>query len=449
MNRSRMKMASRREIRLPIGVRTASLICGFAIALVPYWQSAAATEPSDDPQVVRLIGRLKHDDFEERRRAADSLGDMGAAAASAVPDLVEALKDEHVEVHWYALDALGRIGQIAGAAVPALIAELTNPRTNRYSRRVTARALGRFGPMAAEAVTALAGYLDADDHELRVESALALWRVNADPRTIEVLSRLIDSGTDPAAFQACLALAQIGPAARQSIPTLLAALAGADADVRRAAARALGSIGTDSLEPIAAKLAERSSSLDPEARASAADALALIADDVRRSAFDRAGATAQQIAAAVAPFDGRVIPLLTQLLNSDEPLLSQHAARALAAIGLPALPALADALSSDQPSVRHAAQAALDVVEQASSESTTAQRHFQSRLRSAVPALNRALKGDRGAQQTAARALALLPIPGDTDTIDRLRQVIKTDDLATRHFAAQALTRFENQKQAH
>jgi HEAT repeat protein len=426
-------------------IAISGVVCAIVVLPLLWLSPMTAAEPADDARVERLIERLKNPDFEERRRAADALGDLGATAASAVPALVAALKDEHVEVHWYALDALGRIGSAPTTAVPALVDELTNPRTNRYSRRVAARALGRFGPLAAEATAALTTDLDAEDHELAVEAALALWRVSADRRARDALDRLIDGTKDPAAFSACLALAQIGREASPSIPTLLAALTGTDADVRRAAGRALGAIGPAALEPRAAKLAEQPPVLDVDARASAADALAAIADEVRRSTFARVDASSEQIKTAAAPFETRVIPALAEQLNSADPAVCRHAARALAAVGLLALPVLAEALGSDQPAVQHAADLALDAFEQTLSETTAVPGRFQPQLLSAVPALNRALTGGHDAAQAAARAYALLPIPGSTQTVDLLRKVIATDDLATRHYAAQALTRFENQ----
>jgi HEAT repeat protein len=440
-----------RAARYSIAIGAACVIGFVLVALVSAGRETGAAEPKPDPRARRLTERLKQSDFEERRRAADALGDIGPAAAAAVPELVESLKDEHVEVHWYALDALGRIGQAATIAVPALSDALTNPRTNRYSRRVAARALGRFGPLAADAVAALTKDLDAEDRELRVEAALALWRVSAEPRAIDALIRLIEGGnnekgSDSAAFSACLALSEIGPSARPSVPTLLAALAGPDADIRRAAARALGAIGPDALEPLATKLAERPPALDPDARASAMDAIAAIAEGIRRSTFDRASASAQQTAAAAAPFNERVIPALAEQLNSADPVASRHAARALAAVGLLALPVLAEALLSDRPPVRQAADGALDALQQALADGSESRDRFRPQLRSAATALNRALAGNRAAKQAAARAFALLPLPGSAETVDLLRKVITTDDLATRHYAAQALTQFENQE---
>ena len=147
-----------------------------------------------------LVERLKDQDFEQRRRAADALGDLGPTATAAVPALVAAFTDEHVEVHWYALDALG--GSVArGYGRARVVRALNNPRTNRYSRRVAARALGRFGPAAAAAVPALATDLAAEDHELRVEAALALWRIAAEPRAIDALAALIQRPGSPPPFR--------------------------------------------------------------------------------------------------------------------------------------------------------------------------------------------------------------------------------------------------------
>ncbi len=315
----------------------------------------AAAEPAADPRVAGLIDRLKQGEFEDRRRAADALGDLAPrrqwrCRRWSRPSRTSTSRSTGTLS--MRSDGSARLRRWPCRHFPM---RSTNPRSNRYSRRVAARALGRFGASAVDSIPALVADLDAEDHELGVESALALWRVNADQHAIGTLTRLIESGKDPAAFHACLALAEIGPDARACIPTLLAALAGSDADIRRAAARALGAIGPEALLPIAERLADRSGPLDLDARTSAADALGTIADEVRRSTFNRSGASPDQITAARAPFDGQVIPVLSQLLNSDEPALGQHAARALAAAGLVALPVLAEALCSDRPPVRQAA----------------------------------------------------------------------------------------------
>src|SRR5262245_9763145 len=69
--------------------------------------------------VPSLVRTLKEDkDPNMRYYAAQSLGQFGSEAASAVPDLITALKDEHAMVRMGAAYALGEIG--SADAVPAL-----------------------------------------------------------------------------------------------------------------------------------------------------------------------------------------------------------------------------------------------------------------------------------------------------------------------------------------
>ena len=293
--------------------------------------------------------------------------------------------------------------------------------------------------------------LQAEDDQLRVEAALALWRVRGEGAAIAALEQLVSTGHDPAAFEACLALAEIGPDACASIPALLAALAGTDVDVRRAAAQALGAIGPAALGPIVERLADQSAPLEPAAQASAADALGLAAQTLRRGRSDRPGrdpepAEADPDSADDPPVDDLVVQALAGLLKSEGTGVEQHAARALAHWGFAGLPALADALSSERASLREAADVALDAFEPLDSQ--VPDPRYAPHLAAAARALDRALAGDRRARQAAARTFALFPLPAGAETIDRLRRLITTDDLATRHYAAQALVRLEKQKSA-
>jgi hypothetical protein len=79
----------------------------------------------------------------ERRKAADSLGQLGAAAYPAVPALIEALSDADAGVRRSAAQALGRMGPQADAAVPALTAALADP--NPGVRESAAQALTALG----------------------------------------------------------------------------------------------------------------------------------------------------------------------------------------------------------------------------------------------------------------------------------------------------------------
>lgn len=83
------------------------LFDGFRIAGLPL-----------DVTVPKLIGELKGDDPFARQLAMKRLGWFGAAAAEAVPVLVQALEDD--DLRQQAVEALGKIGPPAKAAVAAL-----------------------------------------------------------------------------------------------------------------------------------------------------------------------------------------------------------------------------------------------------------------------------------------------------------------------------------------
>ena len=85
---------------------------------------------------------------------------------------------------------------------------------------------------------------------MRVEAALALWRVTGERRGLDVLGGLVGEEDEDPAFRACLALAEIGPAAHKCAAQLLAAMQGSREDIRRAATDALGRIGPAALTPL-------------------------------------------------------------------------------------------------------------------------------------------------------------------------------------------------------
>lgn len=82
-------------------------------------------------------------DAAERRKAAESLGQLGASAYPAVPALIEALADADAGVRRAAAQALGRMGPQADAAIPALTAALADPDTG--VRESAAQALAALG----------------------------------------------------------------------------------------------------------------------------------------------------------------------------------------------------------------------------------------------------------------------------------------------------------------
>ncbi len=90
------------------------LLAGLLVAAVGCGDSRKV-----DHSVPSLVKTLKEDkDPNMRYYAAQSLGQFGPEAKTAVPDLIEALKDESKMVRMGAAYALGEIGSTE--AVPAL-----------------------------------------------------------------------------------------------------------------------------------------------------------------------------------------------------------------------------------------------------------------------------------------------------------------------------------------
>src|SRR5262249_33432030 len=161
---------------------------------------------------------------------------IGKEAKDAVPSLTAAIKDPHPDVGNNAAVALWQIDPQNTVAIPHLLEVLSSK--DRVARAGAAQALGRIGPAAQVAVPALTGALkDAEPH-VRLCAATALWHVNADAKaTVPILVDLLEkTGTGQGVgFLAPDALAKMGPAAKQAVPALVAALKSEDQMVRKSA----------------------------------------------------------------------------------------------------------------------------------------------------------------------------------------------------------------------
>ena len=117
-----------------------------------------------------------------RDAAAQSLAELGAGAAEAVPALVRALSDRQECVRLDAAEALesifAELGPDAGRFVPDLIAVMG--KKNPKARAKAARLLGFLGPFARDAVPVLIKALTDPDQWVRRDAKGALDRVRPD-----------------------------------------------------------------------------------------------------------------------------------------------------------------------------------------------------------------------------------------------------------------------------
>jgi hypothetical protein len=111
------------------------------------------------PLVAALCRILSSDDTSAGVQAIEALGEMGPAAALAVPTLLKLLNDPQIELvghRWgpphkaAVIRTLGKIGPEAAATLPALFAGLNSG--NYFIRIETGQALARMGRPAQGAV---------------------------------------------------------------------------------------------------------------------------------------------------------------------------------------------------------------------------------------------------------------------------------------------------------
>lgn len=246
--------------------------------------SQKETSPAQKP-FKDLINDLKSKDYETRKKAAQSLGELGPKAKEAVPALLEAMGNNNFQdpysalssslwkidrasyvgilkdkanggltrgsavlgllaigpeakevapiildaasdtkdpIHAHALWALGYIGVDPAVAVPVLVDGLREG--GQYSRVMAAQGLFALGPKAKKALPALEKALVDSDQRVRVEAAAAMWKVKQE--AAPVLPVLVAALTFPnpsgdAPYRAIWFLRQMGPQAKSIFPQLL------------------------------------------------------------------------------------------------------------------------------------------------------------------------------------------------------------------------------------
>ncbi len=163
----------------------------------------AKTLEDADPQVVipamMTLAELGKDAVPSLREAlrnestaywaAHVATDLGPDAAELTPELVEVLKHEDPECRMQALVALGEIGDAAKSAVPAII-ELLESDSFDSVKYAAAYALGEIAD-PDEVVPELTKLLESEDLGLRAIAARGLVKVSTDPEVQERASKVL------------------------------------------------------------------------------------------------------------------------------------------------------------------------------------------------------------------------------------------------------------------
>jgi HEAT repeat protein len=192
-------------------------------------------EPNVRAAAARAIGRIGtempgvaqqlipslHDKVPEvREAAAESLCWMHCK--DAIPVLISLLRDEGFHVRAAAAKALGRQGPGAKEAVPGLISALHD---EPYICGRAALALGAIGPDAREAVPALIEIAKKCKGENSLYATDALGKIGPDSApAVQVLTEALKNDVACIPVQAATALGRIGSRAKSALPALSKAI---------------------------------------------------------------------------------------------------------------------------------------------------------------------------------------------------------------------------------
>lgn len=163
----------------------------FTNEIIPHLTRTLLSDTNDFSLKLALVKQLNllpgvrvycMDADDRRAYATSQLGELGPAAAGAVPALLRALQSKDDAVHGSAATALGKIHSDPDTVIPALIACLSDPEGN--CRAEAATALACFGARSKAAVPMLTRILEGPfDKDLFTAVRPALKAVDADAAT--------------------------------------------------------------------------------------------------------------------------------------------------------------------------------------------------------------------------------------------------------------------------
>lgn len=415
---------------------------------------------------------LESDKEEERLQAIQGVGEFGAAAKEAIPQLIEALRSKNMTI---AIEAKNALAHIGADAVPALVksladfnvnglagqALLSSPQgllalfdalnnENVYARVSAELALdhkyAEYPEVYAKLRPVLVEKLKDNNREVRLKVACLLARLERQgaEMAVPILIEGLKADNEPN-LQIVKALGWIGPKAKEAVPALADTLRQSkDAKVRELAASTLGKIGWRARSAVPALL-ECIKDSNAELRAQAAIALVSI-DPVeskaaipvlietaknKRSAF-RANAVLSL--GAIGPEAKEAAPPLLEVLRDQDAFMRSCALTALAQFKLEAaaaMPALLEVLKDSDESVREKALVCL--------------REYG---RDAKPAVSQLidLLDDKSAKIRTEAAATLGSIgPDAKSAIPALRELSNAAEAEVRRAAAEALKKVQMQ----
>jgi HEAT repeat protein len=467
-----------------------------SLAAFGCWLILAGSVWAAENSLKDKIGELKSSDEAVRLKAIEQLGTQGESAAEAVEPLSALLADKSPAVRAQAAKALGEIGLPAKSAAAALVETLKD--TDETVRREAVKALVeiRPGPAVMQPLF-LKVMQDADPAvRMRIMHAISEGGEAVVPGLIKAL------GNEKAAYWACIALRDMGPAAKEAVPALTEALKSKQPDVRREAILVLGAIGDAALPAVPAiadaladehtrtaatfvlgqlnkipadaekKIRENFKSEDKTLATVSLWALARVHSDdkeLRREATERlvesltdkdpfVRVAAARSLAALPPSPEITLPIIEKMLKEADAKTAQYALDALASIGPKAVPRLIELLGQKEirvqvvyvlgqigpgaaPAVDALAKLVDDSDEQLATEAVLSIGKIGPRAKEAVPALLASLDKDECPHAHAILYSLGRIGPNAKESKPLLEKALKSEDKSLVAVAAWALTK--------
>lgn len=203
------------------------------------WTLCSLMGPLGKSGIPTLVENLHNADWNEKGCIAETLVEMGPAAAEAVPALIKLLGDRDCPVGTV-VHALSAIGP---AAVPELCKALM--KKDPLQREFAADALSQIGPEASQAVPLLLNLLKDERPGVQAWAAIALGKIARKPEAIPLLIETLAHSDTEYRRRAAEALGVIGSAAREALPRLREVREKEqDEAARKAMAEAIGRLAT-------------------------------------------------------------------------------------------------------------------------------------------------------------------------------------------------------------
>lgn len=199
---------------------------------------------------MALLGGLQDPDPHVRVVCTAALPRVGVPADTAVPALIELLQSEPSVV---VVDSLGEYRAAAAAALPLLVEIVENDEREADQRSAAVRAIGRIGPDAADELPLLITALQDEQASVRESASGAISMIGASAAESGVPA-LIAALADPAPRvrrNALESLGTLGGASLAGVPEIKLLLDDPEEIVREAAWNALAAISPEDLPVVA------------------------------------------------------------------------------------------------------------------------------------------------------------------------------------------------------